>query len=423
MKAARWNWQQSAWPTFNLDEGALSLDLAEAHRMHGVIEGKAAAIGLTSTSDIALDATTAEAVSTAAIEGERLSMDVVRSSVMRRLGMSATGSTDRSVEGLLDVLSDATSARDQSLDDDRLCRWQAALFPGGVSGITRIVVGRYRDHEEPMQIVSGPPGRESVHFEAPPSRDVPMHMSAFLKWFAETTPGRGAVRIDGLTRAAIAHLWFESIHPFEDGNGRVGRAIVDMVIAQHLKQPVRLFSLSRQLQNERGAYYAALNSASRGLDVTPWVQWFVRQCTAAFAAASNVMDQSLVKRKFLELHEAANLNERQRKVLQRLLDAGDGQFLGGLNVEKYSKLTGAPKSTATRDLAAMVQGGQLWTEGQGKALRYYVNVPGWTHGIERSASTSAANPSLGGGLLAQSRTTTPSASPPSHALKSRLKRQ
>jgi len=387
-----WIWRRAAWPDFTFDPRAVVGDLAAAYRMHGVIEGKAAAIGLTPTSQVALDATAEEVVATAAIEGERLSMDTVRSSVMRRLGLAASGPADRHIDGLVAVINDATTAHAQPLDEDRLYRWQSALFPGGTSGIQRIAVGRYRDHNDPMQIVSGLPGREVVHYEAPPSRDVPAHMRRFLKWFAETAPADEAITssesnaVDPLARAAIAHLWFESIHPFEDGNGRIGRAIVDMVVAQHLRPSVRLYSLSRQLLASRSGYYDSLNAAQRGdLDVTAWISWFARQCTAAYESASQVIDKALEKRHFWDRHEGSGLNERQRKSLQRLLDAGDGGFEGGMNAEKYIKMTGTSKATATRDLADMVANRQLWTSGTGKALRYYIAVPGWTHGVYRGA--------------------------------------
>lgn len=383
-----WIWRRPDWPDLAYDARAAALDLAEAYRMHGVVEGKAMAIGLENTSQVALDALSDEVLATAAIEGERLSLDAVRSSVMRRLGLATSGPIDRSVDGLVEVISDATTGIDTSLDEDRLCRWQSALFPGGTSGIHRIVVGRYRDHDDPIQIVSGRPGREVVHYEAPPSKDVPAHMKHFLAWFADTSPASvsklrvGGAPIDGLARAAIAHLWFESIHPFEDGNGRIGRAIVDMAIAQHLRPPVRLYSLSRQLLISRTAYYDALNQVQCGAaDVTTWVRWFARQCTGACHAASTIIDQALEKRRFWEKHGDGRLLERQRKVLQRLLDEGDGGFLGGLNAEKYMKLTGVSKATASRDLSEMVTGGQLWSSGVGKAVRYYINVPGWSHGV------------------------------------------
>ncbi|KQV47402.1 cell filamentation protein Fic [Pelomonas sp. Root1217] len=383
-RARPWNWLRADWPDFVYDNAAVSADLAQAYRLHGVMEGKAAAIGFTGTSDVALDSMADEVLTTAAIEGERLSLDAVRSSVMRRMGLEAPGLIDRAVDGLVAVVHDATTAAGAALDEDRLCRWQSALFPGGTSGVQRIAVGRYRDHKDPMQIISGLPGREVVHYEAPPSAEVPRHMARFINWFNDTAPGgaSSAARLDGLARAAIAHLWFESIHPFEDGNGRIGRALVDMAVAQHLSTPVRLFSLSRQLLERRSDYYDQLNLCQRGgMDVTSWVQWFAQQCAAAYSAASATMDIALVKRRFAEHHGIAGLPERQRKVLQRLLDDGDGGFLGGLNAEKYMKMTGASKATATRDLAEMVKRGQLWSTGAGKALRYYVNVPGWTHGV------------------------------------------
>ena len=228
-----------------------------------MVEGKAMAIGFGNTGPVTLDALSDVVLATAALEGVQLPLDVVRSAVMRRLGLTTSGPFDRQVDGLVEVINDATTAFDVPLDEDRLCRWQSALFPGGTSGIHRIAVGRYRDHDDPMQIVSGAPGREVVHYEAPPSADVPAQMNRFLAWFAEFPPAQSGAPdgkpIDGFARAAIAHLWFESIHPFEDGNGRIGRAIVDMAIAQHLRQPVRLYSLSRQLLTSRSAYYDALN--------------------------------------------------------------------------------------------------------------------------------------------------------------------
>jgi len=391
----RWIWQQPEWPNFFYDPQLVSTDVAEAYRMHGLVEGKAAALGLNNLGELVLDAFAGEAFATAAIEGERLPMESVRSSVMRRMGLATTGPASRHIDGLVAVLADATTAFDVPLDEGRLCRWQAALFPGGASGIRKIVVGNYRNHADPMQLVSGPQGHEIVHYEAPPSKAVPEEMRRFLAWFAETSPrgeslpGRAATSLDGFARAAMAHAWFESIHPFEDGNGRIGRAIVDMAIAQQFRQPIRLYSLSRQLKTAPKDYYDALNQVQRGstVDVTAWVKWFARQCAAACQHTSLVMDAAIEKRQFWELHKGSGLQDRQRKVLQRLLDDGDGGFLGGLNAEKYIRITGVSKATATRDLAQMVADAQLWSHGAGKAVRYYINMPGWTHGVQRDTDT------------------------------------
>jgi Fic family protein len=372
-------WQRPAWPALSFDLNAIVSDLGDAHRQLGEIEGKVAAIGMGGAREVIVEAFAGEVLATAAIEGQRLSEDAVRSSVLRRLGLASMGPKDRHVEGLVEVINDALTAFDRPLDHDRLCRWQSALFPGGTSGIQRIAVGRYRGHEDPMQIVSGLPGKEVVHYEAPPSKQVHAEMQRFLDWFAQTAPGAPRPMI-GLARAAIAHLWFESIHPFEDGNGRIGRAIVEMAIAQHQGQSSRLYSLSRQLLSSRKEYYDSLNAAQKGdLDVTSWVRWFMLQFSAACRFTSKVIDEALEKKRFWDRH-AGSVNERQRKVLQRLLDMGDGGFQGGLNAEKYCKMTGVSKATATRDLAEMVAADQLWTSGVGKATKYYIRMPGWTPG-------------------------------------------
>lgn len=384
-------WQQPGWHALSFDYPRAGPALTNARRLQGLIEGKAQAIGIDRDGQIARAVMEEEVIATAAIEGEKLDPAAVRSSVLLRLGPASPGPRDRHIDGLVDVINDATSKFDVSLDDDRLHRWQSALFPGGTSGIRRIAVGRYRDHAEPMHIVSGPPDRQVIHYEAPPSRQVTAEMARFLSWFAKTTPVPGrAPHLDGLARAAIAHLWFESIHPFEDGNGRIGRAIVDMAIAQDHRAPVRLVSLSRQLLESRKGYYDALNAAQRGTgDATDWVVWFAQQYARACERSSSVIDRAIEKARFWADHTGINLNERQRKVVQRLLDDGDGGFLGGLNAEKYTQITGTSKPSATRDLADLVRAGLLWTTGQGKAMRYYVKVPGWTHGVDSDAAEEA----------------------------------
>jgi Fic family protein len=382
-------WQKKGWPALEYDLAAIAPDLAQAHQALGEIAGKAGAIGLAGVRDIVVNAFSGEVIATAAIEGQLLSDDVVRSSVMRRLGLADSGAKDRNVEGLVQVIDDSLTAFNQPLDEDRLCRWQSALFPGGTSGMQRIV-GRYRDHEDPMQIVSGLTGREVVHYEAPPSNQVRKEMMQFLDWFAKTGLD-GPTPMVGLVRAALAHLWFETIHPFEDGNGRIGRAVVDLAIAQHQGESTRLYSLSRQLLSNRKGYYDALNAAQRGsLDVTAWVRWFAQQFQAACRFTSAVIDASLEKKRFWDQH-ASSVNDRQRKVLQRLLDLGDGGFLGGMTAEKYVKMTGASKATATRDLAQMVVSGQMQTQGVGKATKYFIRVPGWSHESPHAGVLKAAD--------------------------------
>ncbi len=315
-----------------------------------------------------------EVMATAAIEGQHLDFDQVRSSVMRKIGIAGTVPSPRHVDGLVDVMHDALQNFSVPLDADRLCRWQSALFPGGTSGIVRIEVGQFRTFTDPMQIVSGRPGKEVVHYRAPDSASVPREMSQFLAWFNAPCPA------DGIVRAAIAHLWFETVHPFEDGNGRIGRAILDMAIAQDAQSPVRLYSISRQLQENRAAYYAALNAAQTGsLDITAWIAWFADQFGAACVKSESLIDEALRKARYWGTHAASTFSERQRKVLQKLLDAGDGGFLGGLTAEKYCKITGASKATATRDLGDLLFKEALISRGIGKATKYFINVPGWQH--------------------------------------------
>jgi hypothetical protein len=356
-------WQHDDWPHLVITQANVTQSLLMARQRQGELVGKARAIGLGQTGSAVQEVLFQEVMATSAIEGENLNPAAVRSSVMRKLGFEPpTGSPrSRQVDDLVDVIQDAIIGFDQPLDHDRLFRWQAALFPSGYSGLQRIAVGKYRQHTDPMQIVSGLPGKEVVHFTAPPSARLGLEMDKFLQWFGQTAPGaaRGA-ELDGIARAAIAHVWFETIHPFEDGNGRIGRAIVDMAMAQDLGAPARLFSLSSQMLKDRKGYYEALSAAQHGsTDVSAWVQWFARALGQACVAASGLLDAAAEKSRFWATHSQVTLNERQRKVIQRLLDEGNGGFLGGLNVQKYIKMTGTSKPTATRDLGDLVRYGLL----------------------------------------------------------------
>ena len=367
-------WQQPGWPNLRYDATGVASAVALARRAQGSVEGKLAAIGFEQRQEIAAETWTQEAVSTAAIEGERLDLEAVRSSIARRLGATqARGiNTPRHVDGLLDVMDDAVTQANKPLTHERLYAWQAALFPTGYSGMSQIRVGGYRMHAEPMQIVSGRIGRETVHYEAPPSAAVPAQMDRLLAWLD------GPAEPNGLVKAALAHLWFETIHPFEDGNGRVGRAIVDLVLTRDAGEPNRVLRLSEQLLARRGEYYEQLERAQHGaLDVTDWVVWFTEQIQAAFDAASSVIDLSLAKAMFWNQHRAKDLSPRQRKAVNVLLDAGPGGFVGGMSTRKYESLTGAARATASRDLVELAGLGLLVQVGAGRGTRYYLQIEGW----------------------------------------------
>ena len=367
-------WAKPGWPAFTVRQDALTGPLSRARLAQGTVIGLAHALGLAQHPEVLQNIWIAEAMGTAAIEGEKLNIEAVRSSVLRKMGIGKRSASPRHVDGLVDVMDDAMRNFDSKLTHTRLCNWQAALFPGGRSGLARIEVGKYRTHAEPMQIISGRPGREKVHYTAPPSAQVHAEMTHFLAWFRDSAPG-GKIGIDGLVRTAIAHLWFEIIHPFEDGNGRIGRALCDMALAQDAKLPSRLISLSRQLHENRSKYYEQLEAAERGgLDVTNWTVWFAGQFEAACKKSESIIRSAVDKGHFWQA--APEMNERQKKVVQKLLDAGPGGFEGGMSAEKYINLTGASKATATRDLSDLSEKGVLEITGQGRGTRYWIASTG-----------------------------------------------
>jgi len=348
--------------------------LSHARRSQGVVEGKLAVLGFEQRLELAAEAWSQEALATAAIEGERLDLLAVRSSVARRLGVGRQDGpiAPRNVEGLLDIMDDAVIRCGEALTHERLFSWQAALFPTGYSGMVKIRVGGYREHEESMQIVSGRIGRERVHYVAPPSDQVPQEMERMLAWF------NAGVEPDLLVRAALAHLWLETIHPFEDGNGRVGRALVDLVLARDSGEASRLFRTSQRLLEQRNDYYCQLESAQHGgLDVTGWVCWFLSQMQAACDVASGVIDETLVKARFWLDHRDKALNERQRKVMNLLLDAGPGGFEGGMSTKKYESIATTSRATASRELLEMEVMELLVRVGAGRSTRYHVKLAGW----------------------------------------------
>lgn len=367
-------WQQAGWPSLRHDLTRVGASLARARRAQGVVEGKLAVLGFEQRLELAAEAWSQNALATAAIEGERLDPAAVRGSVARRLGAGRQDGpgAPRNVEGLLDIMDDAVTRCGDALTHERLHAWQAALFPTGYSSMTKIRVGGYREHAQPMRIVSGRLGREQVHYEAPSSERVHEEMEHLLAWFnAATEP-------DTLVRAALAHLWFETIHPFEDGNGRVGRVLVDLLLARDSGETSRLFRTSQQLLDRRNDYYSQLERARRGsLDVTDWVCWFVDQMQAACDAASRVIDDTLAKVRFWLEHSDKVLSERQRKVMNLLLDAGPGGFQGGMSTKKYQSVAGTSRATASRELLELGALGLLQQVGAARATRYYMMLPGW----------------------------------------------
>ncbi len=374
MPQTRWIWQSPTWPNLTFDAARLAGPLALARQESGALLGKAAAVGLNEQTVLEREVWSREAVATAAIEGEAIDLAAVRSSVARRLGLARQASAvPRSVEGLLDVMENAADLWEQPLTRERLYSWQAALFPGG-STIRNLVIGDYRSGGDPMQIVSGPHGRETVHYQAVASAAVRAEMHAFLEWFNRPAG------IDGLLRAGLAHVWFESIHPFEDGNGRVGRAIVDLALAQDMRRPSRLLGISAAMRQRQEAYYDALNAAQRGDgDVTPWLEWFLDTYTEACRTSTTLIGEALARARFWADHRAIPLNEMQRRVLDRMLDAGPGRFEGGLTARKYAAIAGTTKVTASRHISELLERGLIVrAEGSGgRSTRYDLALPGW----------------------------------------------
>jgi Fic family protein len=372
-----WVWQSPAWPNLTYRLDLLAEPLRRARSELGRLFGQAEMIGADEVARVERDVWSKEAVSTAAIEGETLDLASVRSSVGRRLGIASdfVATVPRNIEGLLDVMESAAADFDSELTAERLNRWQAALFPAGGSALRAVATGRYREHDAPMEIVSGPIGKTTVHYVAPPSAAVRSEMHSFLEWFNRTRD----TALDGVLRAGLAHVRFETIHPYEDGNGRVGRAIIDMALAQDAHKPTRLHGMSIQLRRQQKDYYHALNQAQRsGGDVTEWLAWFALAFADSCRSSTELIGESLVRARFWSDHKNVVINQRQRKVLGKMLDAGPGRFEGGLTARKYVAMTGISAVTAWRDIEDLLTK-KLITQGQGagRATHYNIGISGW----------------------------------------------
>lgn len=354
------------WPHFHWDNEALAKSLAEVRHRQGLLIGHMRALGFNLRQEAVLQTLTADVLKSSEIEGEKLDAEQVRSSIARRLGLDigALKPADRDVEGVVEMVLDATGHYDERLTVERLFAWQAALFPTGRSGIRKIRAGAWRDDSDgPMQVVSGPIGRERVHFEAPAALRLDKDMRAFLDWFNAKT------ELDPVMKASLAHLWFVTIHPFDDGNGRIARAIADMALARSENSPQRFYSMSAQIRQERNAYYEILERTQKaGMDVTRWMEWFLACLGRAIDGAQALLSSVLAKARFWELIRGITLNDRQRLVVNQLLDG----FEGKLTTTKYAKLTKSSHDTALRDIAYMVKKGVLVRSSEGGRSTSYL---------------------------------------------------
>ena len=364
-RSVRYIWQLPDWPSLSYDAASLALPLAEVHRAQGQLVGRMSELGLAQREQATLQVLTQEVIKTSEIEGEQLSLDAVRSSVARKLGIDigALAPSDRYVDGVVDVVLDATRNFDQTLTQDRLFGWHAALFPTGYSGRVRISVGAWRtDASGPMQVVSGPVGREKVHFTAPPANELPAQTAAFLQWF------NAAPRGDALIKAGLAHLWLVTLHPFDDGNGRISRAVGDMALARAEAATDRFYSFSAQIQRERKDYYDQLEATQKGqLDVTPWLSWFLGCLRRAVQGAETTLAGVLGKAQFWQRWAGTPMNERQTQVLNRVLDGLDGKLTNA----KWATIGKCSADTALRDINNLVARGVLRRlEGGGRSTGY-----------------------------------------------------
>jgi len=338
------------WPRFRWRQEVLLKKLAAVRHLQGRLLGRMEGLGFMLREEATLETLTEEAVTTSEIEGEVLDKDQVRSSIARRLGMQRGAFTaDRNIEAIVDVIIDATQKYEQPLTAERLFSWHAALFPTGWSGLHKIAVGQWRT--VPIDVVSGPEGKQRVHFQGPPPGRVEEEMQAFLKWFDDRDDG-----LDLVLKAGIAHFWFVTIHPFEDGNGRIARAIADMTLARSEKTSQRFYSVSAQIRRERNQYYDCLEETQKGdLDITAQLEWFLDCLDRAFKGAEATLAKVLNKAGFWEKHHSAPLNERQRKIINMLLDG----FEGKLTSSKWAKLTKSSQATAGRDIGDLEERGIL----------------------------------------------------------------
>jgi Fic family protein len=357
--------ERKGWPKFRWDQESLACRLGAVRHLQGRLIGRMEGLGFQLRAEATLQSLTEEVLKSSEIEGERLDRDQVRSSIARRLGIDigALTPTDRNVEGAVEMMLDATQQYREPLTEERLFGWHAALFPTGRSGMNKITVGAWRTKQSgPMRVVSGPIGRERVHYEAPADDRLEAEMREFHRWFNHEDA------MDLVLKAGVAHLWFVTIHPFEDGNGRIARAITDLMLARSEKTTQRFYSMSAQIRQERNEYYDILEATQKGdLEITPWLGWFFGCLGRAIDGAETISASVLTKARFWERHAAASLNARQRAMLNRLLNG----FEGKLTSSKWAKITKSSPDTALRDIDGLIKQGILVKDsGGGRSTSY-----------------------------------------------------
>lgn len=340
-------WQQKEWPHFMWDDAKLSFKLGRVRSLQGKLVGKMSALGFDLKNCAMLDALTADITKSSEIEGEILNSDQVRSSVARHLGIEIEGlpEADRYIDGVVQVMIDATQNYMQPLTDERFFNWHAALFPTGRSGVYKITVADWRQGSEPMQVISGAMGKEKIHYQAPDSGTVPLQMKLFLGW------ANAAQKIDPVLKAAITHLWFVTIHPFDDGNGRISRTITDLFLARADEMPHRFYSMSAEIRKQRKGYYDILEKTQKGgLDITGWLEWFLDCLEVALLDTEKSVSTILQKAAFWDKHRLVSMNERQIKMVNLLWDGFDGK----LTSSKWGKIIKCSPDTALRDIQDLI---------------------------------------------------------------------
>jgi len=362
-------YQLQGWPSFKWDAERINGLLTGMRHQQGKLLGRMERLGFALQSEATLQTLTLDVLKSSEIEGEILDAEQVRSSIARRLGMDIAGmiSADRHVEGVVEMMLDATQHFDKPLSEERLFGWHAALFPTGRSGMHKIVAGAWRDNppHDPMQVVSGPMGKETIHYEAPAAELLPDEMNKFLQWFNETT------NTDPVVKAAIAHVWFVTVHPFDDGNGRIARAVADMQLARADGTAQRFYSMSAQIRKERNAYYTILEKTQRGnLDITDWLEWFLECLSRALHSPEEILTMIFKKAFFWKTHEKTIFNPRQVLLLNKLFD----KFEGKLTTSKWAKIAKCSHDTALRDINDLIEKKVLTKEEGGGRNSSYVLV-------------------------------------------------